>query len=130
MSADYVLLIARIFFAGIFLISAPENFNREKIKPVADKGVPMASFLVPASSAMALIGALGILFGIEAKWSAWLIVIFLVPVTLIQHNFWSVDDAMKRRMQRINFLKNLSMLGGALYIAIYGSGALSLDRLF
>ena len=123
-------LLGRIFFVSIFLFTAPENFKQEKIQTVAAKGLPMASLLVPVASALAVIGALSVLFGVEARWGAWLIIIFLVPVTLFQHNYWSVTDPMKRRMQYLNFLKNVSLTGGAIFIAVYGSGPLSLDQLF
>ena len=43
------------------------------------------------------------------------------------HNFWTVTDPMMRQMQMIMFMKNVSMLGGALFIAQYGAGPWSLD---
>jgi putative oxidoreductase len=43
------------------------------------------------------------------------------------HNFWAVTDPMTRQMQMINFMKNLSMMGGALLISQFGAGPWSLD---
>src|SRR5580765_8371463 len=100
---DYLLLVARIFFVYIFFYSAPGNFKPEKAKAVAVNGLPFASLLVPLSTIIALAGATSILLGIEARWGAWLIIIFLVPVTLVQHKFWTIDDPTKRRMQHLNF---------------------------
>ena len=127
---ELLLLLARIFFVYIFFYSAPENFKPEKAKAAAANGLPFASLLVPLASVIALAGAISILLGIEARWGAWLIILFLVPVTLVQHKFWTIDDAVKQRMQRLNFLKNIAMIGGALYIAVFGSGRFSLDVLF
>jgi putative oxidoreductase len=45
------------------------------------------------------------------------------------HNFWAVADPMMAQMQQTMFLKNLSMLGGALLIAHFGAGPLSVDAL-
>jgi len=59
---------------------------------------------------------------------ALLLVLFLVPVTFTMHNFWAVQDPMMALMQQAMFMKNLSMLGGALLIAYFGSGPASLDR--
>ena len=59
--------------------------------------------------------------------TAWLLIIFLVPVTLMLHNFWAVKDPMLAQMQLAMFMKNLSMLGGALLISQFGAGPLSLD---
>jgi len=126
----YLLLLGRILFILIFFISVPENFTQEKIKSAAANGLPFAQVLVPLGSIVALIGAASVLLGIEAKWGAWLTIIFLIPVTLVQHKFWAIDDPSKRKMQYISFMKNISIMGGALFIAVFGSGPLSLDMLF
>jgi putative oxidoreductase len=65
--------------------------------------------------------------GYRAKIGAWLLVLFLVPVTLMMHNFWAVKDPMMARIQMAMFLKNVTMLGGALLISQFGAGPLSLD---
>jgi putative oxidoreductase len=41
----------------------------------------------------------------------------LVPTTAAGHRYWEEDDPEQRTMQRIHFLKNLSMLGGLLIAA-------------
>jgi putative oxidoreductase len=43
------------------------------------------------------------------------------------HNFWAVQDPTVAQMEQINFLKNLSLLGGAILISYFGAGPLSLD---
>jgi uncharacterized membrane protein YphA (DoxX/SURF4 family) len=43
------------------------------------------------------------------------------------HRFWTVSDPMMHQMQMINFMKNLSIIGGALLITYFGAGPLSLD---
>jgi putative oxidoreductase len=71
---------------------------------------------------------LSILFGYRAKFGGWLIALFLAGVTPMLHNFWAVSDPMMHRIQMVMFLKNLSMLGGALLIAQFGAGPWSLDN--
>jgi len=56
-------------------------------------------------------------------------VVFLVPVTLMMHNFWSVSDPMTLQIEKAMFLKNVAMLGGALVISYFGADPLSLDAL-
>ncbi|MGI8679622.1 MAG: DoxX family membrane protein [Jatrophihabitans sp.] len=36
----------------------------------------------------------------------------LVPTTLAGHAFWSIEDPAARKLQRVQFQKNLAMLGG------------------
>jgi len=121
------VVLGRLFFAAMFLMSGPGLFSKQTIAFAASQGVPLASLAVPFAGALALIGGLSILLGYRAKLGAWLIVVFLVPVTLMMHKFWGVSDPTMAQMQMNNFMKNVSMLGGALLITQFGAGPLSLD---
>jgi len=123
----YLVLIGRILYSLIFLFSVSTHFSSSGVGYAAGKGVPMPSVLVPAAGVIAFVGGLSILLGYKARIGAWLIVIFLIPVTLLMHNFWTVTDPMMRQMQHSMFMKNLSMLGGALLIAYFGAGPVSID---
>ncbi len=82
---------------------------------------------MPAAAVIAIFGGVSILLGYYARVGAWLLVLFLVPVTLMLHNFWAVKNPTLAQTEQIMFMKNMSMLGGALLIAYFGSGPLSLD---
>jgi putative oxidoreductase len=125
--APPVALLGRFLFALIFLMSAPMHFSGKTIAFAASQGVPLASISVPLSGIIALAGGVSILLGYRVKIGAWLIVLFLAVVTPMLHNFWTVADPMMHQMQFIMFMKNLSMLGGALFISQVGAGPWSLD---
>ena len=74
---------------------------------------------------MAIVGGLSILVGFHGKLGAWLLVLFLVPVTFAMHNFWTLKDPMMQQIQMAMFLKNFSMLGSALFFTQIGTGSLS-----
>ncbi len=120
-------LAGRILFSAIFIMSAFGHFSKGTIGYAAAQGVPLASIAVPLSGIIALLGGLSVALGYKARWGAWLLVLFLLPVTLLMHNFWTVKDPMMAQMQQIMFMKNVSMLGGALLISHFGAGPLSLD---
>ena len=122
-----VALLGRVLFALIFLMAAPMNFSGKTIAFAASQGVPLASISVPLSGIIALAGGFSILLGYRARIGAWLIVLFLAAVTPMLHNLWAVTDPMMHQMQFIMFMKNLSMLGGALFISQVGAGPWSLD---
>lgn len=122
-----IVLLGRFLFALIFLMAGPSNFSKQTIAYAASQGVPLASVAVPFAGVLAIVGGLSILLGYRTKIGAWLIVAFLVPVTLTMHKFWGLTDPMAAQMQIIMFLKNVSMLGGALLISAFGPGPLSLD---
>jgi putative oxidoreductase len=108
-------------------MSGLNHFASQSIAYAASKGVPMASIAVPLSGVIALAGGLSILLGYRAKIGGWLIVLFLVCVTPMMHQFWAVADPMTHQIQIAMFMKNLSMLGGALLISQFGAGPWSLD---
>jgi len=124
----YFVLLGRILFSLIFLMTIMSHFTSGAVSYAQVKGVPFAFILVPLSGLIAIAGGLSIAFGYKAKIGAWLIVIFLVPVTLMMHNFWKETDSMQMQTQMANFMKNISMLGAALLIAYFGAGPYSLDN--
>jgi putative oxidoreductase len=121
-----VVLLGRVFFSLIFVVAGLNHFSKQTIAFAASQGVPLASIAVPLSGVLAVLGGLSILFGYRAKIGAWLIALFLVGVTPL-HNFWAVHDPMMAQLQMTMFMKNISMLGGALLISQSGAGPLSLD---
>jgi putative oxidoreductase len=125
--AGLIILLGRLFFALIFLLAAPNHFKSQTIVYAASQGVPLASIAVPLSGVLALLGGLSILLGYRARIGAWLIALFLVAVTPMLHKFWTVSDPMMFQMQFILFMKNASMLGGAMLISQFGPGPWSLD---
>lgn len=121
------MLAGRILFSIIFLMAAPGDFKGTTVAYAAHQGVPLPAIAVPLAGIISIVGALSVLLGYKARLGAWLLVLFLIPVTLMMHNFWSVSDPATAQAQQVNFLKNISMLGGALLIAYFGSGPLSVD---
>jgi putative oxidoreductase len=123
----YVPLVGRILFSALFLMAAPGHFTRQEVGYAAAQHVPLANLLVPFSGLLAAAGGLSILLGYRARLGAWLVAVFLVPVTLAMHRFWGVSDPQMAQMQMVMFMKNAAVLGGALFIAYFGVGPLSLD---
>jgi uncharacterized membrane protein YphA (DoxX/SURF4 family) len=83
---------------------------------------------VPVSGIMSILGGLSTLLGFHGKAGAWLLLVFLVPVTFTMHNFWAVKDRMMRQIQMTMFLKNISMPGSALFFTQMGASLLMAGR--
>ncbi len=123
----FLVLLGRFFYSAIFIGSGLGHFSESAIEYAKMQGVPMAGFLVPASGIIAVLGGISILLGYKARFGALLLVIFLVPVTLMMHNFWMVNEPELELIQRAMFMKNLALLGAALIIFYFGSGPISLS---
>jgi putative oxidoreductase len=117
--------LARLLFATIFLYYGPYNFN-VMIGPAAQEGVPLANILVPIAGVIAIVGAISVVLGWKARFGGLLLVLFLLPATFIMHRFWSLQGA-EAQAQFGNFIRNLSLIGGALYITHFGAGPYSID---
>ena len=61
------------------------------------------------------------------RWAAFLLLLFIIPVSLVYHNFWTMEGA-QAAMNKIQFLKNVSIMGGMLLVAAFGPGRYSLDK--
>jgi putative oxidoreductase len=122
-----IVVAGRALFALIFILAGPRLFQHALAQLAAQHGMPMAQILVPAAGALILVGGLNILFGFHARIGAWFIVLFLLVVTPVMHNFWAIADPTAAQAQLSNFMKNVSMLGGALLITRFGAGPWSLD---
>ena len=128
--SPYLALVGRQLFAVVFILASAGHFTPAAVASAAQQSVPMPGLLVPLSGVIALAGGLSLLLGYRARLGAWLLVVFLVPVTLMMHAFWAVSDPAMFSVQLTLFVRNLMMLGAALFIAHAGAGSLSLDALF
>jgi len=123
----FLVVLGRVLYAAIFITASVGHFSQQTIGDAVQQGVALASVLVPLSGLISLAGGLSVLLGYHARIGAWLLILFLVPVTVSMHNFWAVKDPMLAQIQQIMFMKNVSLVGGALLIAYFGAGPLSLD---
>ncbi len=123
------LLAGRVLLALIFIGSGFSKITgfADTAAYMAGKGMPMVEVLLIIAILIELGGGLLLALGYKARWAALAIVLFLIPVTLIFHDFWAVDPE-QVKMQLIQFQKNLAIMGGMLYVVFNGPGRLSLDR--
>lgn len=125
----YIPLAGRILFSLMFIMSGFGHLTNSAgmAQYAGSMGVPAPFLAVIISGIMIMLGALSVMLGYKVKIGTILLVVFLIPTTFIMHNFWSIEDPMQSQMQMAMFMKNLSMLGGALLIYYFGTGPLSME---
>lgn len=126
---QYAPLLGRILLSAIFLVSGFGKIGdwSGTAGYMTAQGMPAVPFFLFMAIVFELAGGVSILIGFKARWGALMLIVFLIPATLIFHAFWAVEPD-EFRMQMINFLKNLAIMGGLLQILAHGPGALSVDR--
>lgn len=81
------------------------------------QAIPLSPILLLVATLFELLGGLSLLLGFKEKLGATLLILFLIPSTIVMHQFWFVEGS-AREMQLIHFLKNLAILGGLLLFAL------------
>ena len=124
-----LLLIGRIIFGGYFVYSGVNHFIGFGMMTqyAKMKGVPFPAVAQGMTGLMLLLGGLSIVLGIYHVVGIVLLVAFLIPVSLMMHNFWKLEDPQLRMADKINFMKNMALIGAILMLlAIPSPWALSL----
>ncbi len=80
----------------------------------SSKNVPSPKYAVLLAGLFLLFGGLGMVLGVYVQWAVLLLVVFLVVVSVMMHNFWAVTDPTQKQMEMVNFLKNMALAGAAL----------------
>lgn len=127
--SDGMALVGRILLALLFIWSGWGKLNgfSGTVGFIGSQGLPMPQVLAAIAIAVELGGGILLLIGLKTRWVAMALVLFLIVITPIFHNFWNAPAA-QVQMQEINFLKNVAIMGGILMVAAFGPGRLSVDR--
>jgi len=115
---DLALLIGRVLFGGLFLYNGINHFTNRAaiIGYTAYKGVPMPAVAALGSGLWLLLAGLSLVLGVRPDVGALMVALFLLVVTPVMHNYWTVSDPTQRMGETINFHKNIALLGAALML--------------
>lgn len=114
-------LVGRVILGLYYLFNAFSHFTQVSMMAgyATSKGVPFASAAVVGSGVFLLVGGASLLLGYRPHIGTIVMIVFLVPVTLMMHNFWTIDDAQMRMMDMVGFMKNLGLIASTLmFLAI------------
>ncbi|MFA6037257.1 MAG: DoxX family protein [Legionellales bacterium] len=127
---NLVLLCARILFSEIFIFSGISKIMGfdATLAYMQSAGVnwhPIGLEII--AIILELGGGLLVLLGWHTRLGAAAVFLFTLLTTFLIHHFWSYS-ADAAQLQMIMFMKNLTIMGGALYIFAFGAGAYSVDK--
>ena len=118
-----VALVGRIMFTLIFFLSGVTHFTQmSEYVALMPPAIPFRPFWVVISALVELAGAVLIVTNVGPRLGAWLIVLFLVPVTITVHGYLlaTAPDHQMMQIQASFFLKGVTMTGAALLITQLG----------
>lgn len=130
-TTSFFMLIGRLLIAILFFVAVygkVMNYDGTA-EYMASKGLPMVPLLLALSILIEFVGGLSLVFGYKVRWMSIILILYLIPVTLIMHDFWMMQDPVQIQNNMFHFFKNLAIMGGLLYIASRGAGLIGFDRL-
>jgi len=122
-------LLGRILIALIFIVAGYGKITGfdGTVGYIASTGLPFPQLLTLGAIVVELGGGILLITGWQARWAATALLVFTAFAALWFHNFWAVP-ADQVQNQTIHFMKNVSMMGGLLYVVAFGAGALRVGR--
>ena len=130
-SADVLILIARIFLAWVFLAvayGAITNFAGS-LGYFTSLKVSSPELFTWVALLVELLISISLILGIGTRYGAVLAFVFVIIATALAHRYWEYPAGPQQIGQYNNFLKNISIMGGALAIFVTGGGRFSMDRM-
>jgi uncharacterized membrane protein YphA (DoxX/SURF4 family) len=124
-AGGFAFLVGRIVFGVVLGFMGLNHFTGlDGMSGYADaKGVPTPRLAVAASGLVLVAGGLSIALGVFPILGAASIALFVLVVTPVMHDFWTVDDPEQRQSEMTDFLKNATLFGAALVLVALGGTA-------
>jgi putative oxidoreductase len=117
-----VLVIARVLLAHIFLLAGISKISAYAGTQGYMEHMGVPGILLPLVIALEIGGGLALIVGWKTRWVAYALAAF-TGVAAIKFHANLADQ-----MQMIMFMKNWSIVGGLLLLAVHGAGSFSLDK--
>lgn len=84
---------------------------------MAAHGVPLIPVLLVVTIVIQIGGGLALMFGFKTQLIAFLLAGLTIVINVFMHNFWSMEEGLERNHEMQNFVKNLAIMAGLLYVA-------------
>lgn len=109
-------LLGRIIFGGYWIMSGVNHFThlRTMAEYVKTRGVPSPEAAVAGSGVVLVCGGLSMLLGIYPTAGSLLLIAFLLAASFMIHKYWEMDTVHARQDEKINFDKNMALVGALL----------------
>jgi len=126
--ASWGLLVGRVLLGQIFFISGVMKLMNwsKTVDLMTSEGMVAVPLLLAGALLVEIGGGLGVLLGWFTRCSALTLAAFLIPTTLIFHDFW-VREGMEAMNQMQHFMKNVTIMGGLVTLAAAGPGRFAVD---
>jgi putative oxidoreductase len=114
------MVVARVLMSVIFLLNGLGIVDQSMAaRELAGTGLPVAivPLMMLGARVLEVVAGAALALGIYPQWASVALLVFLVPTTFVAHAFWLAAGTPRFTVQLVNFLKNICMWGGLLFVA-------------
>ncbi|WP_058910892.1 DoxX family protein [Entomohabitans teleogrylli] len=119
---DVGILIARILMPVLFIVAGWGKITAYAGTQQYMEAMGVPGFLLPLTILLEFGGGLAILFGFLTRTTALITALFTLLTALLFHSNFAEG------VNSLMFMKNMTIAGGYLLLALFGPGAFSIDR--
>lgn len=126
---DELILLARILMMVLFVMSGWGKITgfQGTVGYMASTGAPMPMVAAAVAVVMELGVGIALLIGLWTRPLAILMALFVLGTSFIAHSYWDMEGAMEAA-NKIQFYKNLSIMGGLFLLAATGPGRYAVQK--
>jgi putative oxidoreductase len=126
---DVAALFGRVLLAFMFVYAGFGKIGgfEGTAAYIASKSLPLPPVATTIAILVEVLGGLMLVIGWKARWAALIVAVFTFFASILFHNYWAMADQ-AAQVNRLMFMKNLSVIGGLLMVFALGPGRLSIDR--
>ncbi|NGX57898.1 MAG: Inner membrane protein YqjF [Chlamydiae bacterium] len=124
-----LLFLGRVAISLVFFVAAYHKITHwdPTMQEMATRGIGQTPIFLFLACIIEFFGGISLVLGFMTRWGAAILALFLIPVTLLFHNFWSFGGP-EENLQFIMFLKNAAIFGGLLFVSVTGPGLFAIDK--
>jgi putative oxidoreductase len=122
----YLNPLSRALLAAIFIASGFGKVAafQQTVAMAGAAGLPMPTISIAAGALIEIVGGLALLAGWQLRWASLALLVFMIPTTLVFHAA-HIGDPVQGRMQMVEVLKNLAIMGGLLKFYVDATGGVA-----
>ncbi|MBA3957543.1 MAG: DoxX family protein [Parachlamydiaceae bacterium] len=125
---SFGVLLGRLCLSAIFILAGIGKLMDYEgtMQYMKAKGFTLIPLFLISAALLEIIAGLLLVIGFKTRWAATLLILFLIPTTIIFHDFWTSDPSMYQTKLN-DFFRNVAIIGGLLYVLCSGAGKCSFD---
>ncbi|NKB98634.1 MAG: DoxX family membrane protein [Pseudomonadales bacterium] len=113
------LLLGRGLLGLYFIVPGISKITgwEGNVEYMAAHGVPLIPVALAITIVLQIGGGISLLAGYRTQLCGIVLAALTLLINIFMHDFWNVEDAVQQGHETQNFIKNLAIMAGLLYVA-------------